>query len=298
MVKGTSMELWVNINGKIVPGSEAKISILDHGFLFGDSVYEVIRTYGGKPFLLEQHIERLERSAKRIDLTIPWTLEDWQREVENTLAKANSQEFYIRLIVTRGVGELSLDPSTCTLATCLILVKPFPSYPSEYYTQGVKIILARTRRNLRESLSPEIKSGNYLNNVLAFMEAKQAGAQESIMLNSQGFLTEGTTSNIFFVRKKILFTPSLRSGILDGITRRMVLEIAQQEGIPTVETMAYPEELLEAEEVFITSTTKEIMPVKQVGSKEFPSPGPITKKLRERFLQRVEEIQRERYGTL
>lgn len=280
------MAFKVNINGRIVDSEEAQISVLDHGFLFGDSVYEVVRTYGRKPFCLAEHIERLRKSAAQISLDTGLTLEEWDRRIARTLEAAANDESYIRIVVTRGVGDVNLDPSTCLSPSHILLVQPFPPHPSEYFEQGIKIVFVNIQRNATEALSPQIKSGNYLNNLLALLEAKRQNAQEGIMLNTRKFVTEGTTSNIFIVRDSQLKTPSLSSGILEGITRKIVFQIADELSIPVQEGEMGKAEVEEADEVFITSTTREIMPVRLVGDREIKSPGEITGKLRQAFEKR------------
>ncbi|MCZ6513697.1 MAG: aminotransferase class IV [Nitrospinae bacterium] len=271
------MTTRINLNGDIQ--QEAFISVLDHGFLFGDSVYEVISTHQGRLYFVQEHLKRLRNSARAISLEIPLADDAIIREIEKTVEAAANLESYIRIIVTRGVGEIDIDPESCTRPNVLIFVKPARLYPEENYTHGINVALVSVKRNPKESLNPGIKTGNYLNNVLAKVEARQAGAADALMLNPTGQLTECTTSNFFFVRDQRLMTPSLDCGILSGITREVVLRLARENGVLVEEGEWPPEILQDAEEAFITGTVKRVMPVTSLDSRPIGEgkPGPITK---------------------
>ncbi len=271
------MTTRINLNGDIQ--QEAFISVLDHGFLFGDSVYEVISTHQGRLCFVQEHLKRLRNSARAISLVIPLADDAIIREIEKTVEAAANLESYIRIIVTRGVGEIDIDPESCTRPNVLIFVKPARLYPEENYSHGINVALVSVKRNPKEALNPGIKTGNYLNNVLAKVEARQAGAADALMLNPTGQLTECTTSNFFFVRDQRLMTPSLDCGILSGITREVVLRLARENGVLVEEGEWPPEILQDAEEAFITGTVKRVMPVTSLDSRPIGEgkPGPITK---------------------
>jgi branched-chain amino acid aminotransferase len=273
------MTTRINLNGEIQ--QDACISVLDHGFLFGDSVYEVISTHHGHLCFVNEHLRRLRSSAQAISLEIPLTDEQMVREIHNTVEAAGNPESYIRIIVTRGVGAIDIDPETCTNPNVLIFVKPILQYPEENYKNGINVALVSVKRNPKEALNPGIKTGNYLNNVLAKVEARKSGAADALMLNPTGQLTECTTSNFFFVRDQRLMTPSLSCGILSGITREVVLRLARENGV-LVEEGEWPSDVLQnIEEAFITGTVKMVMPVTSLDGKPIGSgkPGPITKKM-------------------
>ncbi len=271
------MATRINLNGDIQP--EAHISVFDHGFLFGDSVYEVVGTHQGRLCFVQEHLKRLRNSARAISLEIPLADDVMIREIEKTVEAAGNPESYIRIIVTRGVGEIDIDPESCTRPNVLILVKPVMLYPEENYTHGINVALVSVKRNPKEALNPGIKTGNYLNNVLAKMEARQAGAADALMLNPTGQLTECTTSNFFFVRDQRLMTPSLDCGILPGITREVILRLARENGVLVEEGEWPPEILQNTEEAFITGTVKRVMPVTSLDGRPIGEgkPGPITK---------------------
>ncbi|MCU0725971.1 MAG: D-amino acid aminotransferase [Planctomycetes bacterium] len=275
----------VLLNGEVLPAESARISVFDHGFLFGDSVYEVVRTRHGRPFELDAHLARLRRSAEQTYLEIPYTDGDLERELGRAISLAANQESYVRIIVTRGVGEIELHPATCGPPTLLLIVTPLRQPPDRFYREGIRLAIVGRRRMDPASLSPSAKTGNYLNNVLAIIEAKKRGADDAVMLNTEGFLTEGTTSNIFFVRDGVAYTPALQTGILSGITRGLVLRMLSAERIGAREGNYGPEELRGADEAFITSTTRDVMPVREVDAAPvgLSRPGPVTRRLMERF---------------
>jgi branched-chain amino acid aminotransferase len=269
----------INLNGNIE--EDPHISVFDHGFLFGDSVYEVITTHKNRPIFLKEHLNRLTNSANGISLRIPYDKEWFVREVNHTVQAAGNEESYIRIIVTRGVGDIDIDPSSCKKPNVLIYVTPVKEYPPDNYSKGINVALVSIKRNPKEALNPGIKTGNYLNNVLAKMEANKLGAKDALMLSPAGYLTECTTSNIFLVQGERIITPSLDCGILPGITRNVVIQLAKENGV-LVEEGHWPPEILEkADEIFITGTLKKIMPVTRLDGRSVKNgqPGPVTKKL-------------------
>ena len=280
----------VNINGTLYAPGEATISVFDHGFLYGDSIYETLRTYSRKIFLKEKHLGRAYSSAEGISLEIPYVMPELEREIEKTLEKASNEDSLIRIVVTRGVGPIDIDPATAGRPNLIIYVKKFPEYPIEWYEKGVPISLVKVKRNPLESLPPRIKSGNFLNNIFAIQETREEGAHEGVMLNISGYVTEGTTSNVFIVKGGVLETPPPQAGILPGITRNFVLDLAAAIGIEAVETDIEPEELFGADECFLTSTTREILPVSRCGGKPIGEgrPGPVTMALSSEFRKRIE----------
>jgi branched-chain amino acid aminotransferase len=274
----------VNLNGRIVKASEAKVSVFDHGFLFGDSIYETMRTFGGRIFLVERHLQRLQNSARMLRLQLPISVEKIRDELNRTVAEGGNSESYIRLIVTRGIGRIILDPDAAEGSNYVIIVLPFNPLPAEYYEKGIVLALVSTRRNDQQSLNPGMKTSNLLNNVLAFMEAKDSKALEGILQNLSGYITEGTGSNVFLVTGGRLITPSLDSGLLPGVTRGLVLELAKKESIPVEEMNVPPEMLIGCDECFITGTTKGVLPVRQIDDHSLTAaPGPITKKLMQAY---------------
>jgi len=270
--------MYLNLNGRIVPREDAVVSVFDHGFLYGDGVYETLRAYGGVVFMLEEHLARLERSASLIGLVLPLGQEAVRDAVYQTL-KANSLgDAYVRITVSRGAGPIGLDPALCERPTFVVHAGELPRYPERFYDEGVRLIIPRTRRNLREALDPRIKSLNFLNNIQAKREALEAGAFEALMLNHRDRLTECTVANVFFARGGALLTPSVECGILDGITRGHVIALAEREGLKVIEGKFRKEELFRAEEVFITNTTMEVMPVGRVDHVSYKV-GEITRRL-------------------
>ena len=277
--------MYIFLNNTIVPESEAVVSVYDHGFLYGDGIYETMRAYEGIVFMLERHIERLMRSASLIRLSVP----DGQfirNAVYSTISANKLSDAYVRVTVSRGKGPVGLDPELCRTPTFVVIAEEFRQYPESFYRQGTKLVVATTMRNLAGALDPKIKSLNFLNNIMAKMEAKDRGALEAIMLNHQGFIAEGTVSNIFFVREGALFTPSVDAGILDGITRDTVISLAQRSGIHVEEGKFSPSELFEASEVFFTNTTAEVMPVSRVDDVVYQT-GEITRTLHRLYKEEV-----------
>lgn len=278
------MTVRINIDGEIAAPEDARISVIDRGFLYGDSVYEVVRTYGGTPFALEEHLSRLERSAERLHIALPGR--DWLgREIDRTIQAAANDESYCRIIVTRGVGPITLDPTTANDSMTVIIAKGYEPFPEWNYTRGIKVTIPNIRRTARVSLDPAIKSGNYLNSVLAFGEARRAGFDDAVMLDHQGLVTEATSSNVFVARGGRLFTPALEHGLLAGVTRGILIGLARENGFDCSECELTPDELTGADEVMLTSTLREVQPVVQVGQAQIGDgvPGPVAKQLRQLF---------------
>ncbi|GIX01412.1 MAG: hypothetical protein KatS3mg112_0349 [Thermogutta sp.] len=281
----SAMSLKVYINGKYYDKEDAKISVYDHGLLYGDGVFEGIRSYGGKVFRLKEHLDRLWDSAKAIWLTIPMSKEEMARAIEETLRINGIEDGYIRVVVTRGVGTLGLDPNRCSNPQVIIITDHISLYPKELYEKGLEIVTVSTVRNHPAALSPRIKSLNYLNNILAKIEGLQAGCIEALMLNHKGEVAECTGDNIFLVRRGELFTPPREAGILEGITRAAVIELAQEAGLKVHEVPLTKHDVYIADECFLTGTAAEIVPVVKVDSRPIGDgkPGPITRDLMERF---------------
>ncbi len=281
--------MLIYLNGRLVPKEQAAISVFDHGFLYGDGIYETMRAYNGSFFLLSRHLVRLRYSADAVSLTLPMSLDKIGAALHETLTANRLGDAYVRLHISRGPGEIGLDPGLCPEPTMVIIAKPFKPYPLEYYDRGVSVSIVTTRRNHPLALNPSIKGTNFLNNILAKVEANKTGAYEGIMLNWEGFVAEGTISNIFLVKEGVLRTPALSVGILEGVTRGLVLDLARKEGIPAQEAAFYPQELLESDECFITNSTVEIMPVTLINGSRVGSgrPGPLTATLMKAYKQEV-----------
>ncbi len=277
------MGLLINLNGVIAP--TASISVLDRGFLYGDSIYEVVRTYQGRPFGLQEHLDRLRQSARYLYMDIPWSDAQIRTEVERTLAPAGTGDFYIRIVVTRGAeSAISLSPSAELRPSLIVVVAAIDPEPVLSET-GIHLAIVSRRCNDRQALDPAAKTGNYLNNILALLEARQQGAEDALMLNGQGEITEATTSNFWVVKQGKVLTPPQEAGILHGITRQFLLQILNTHQIPHAEASLYPSDLLDAEEAFLTSSVRLFMPVNQVDRYVFPScPGKITRLLWQEFL--------------
>ncbi|MFQ6050552.1 MAG: branched-chain-amino-acid transaminase [Candidatus Hydrothermarchaeota archaeon] len=276
-------EPLVFINGELVPKKEAKVSVFDHGYLYGDGVFEGIRAYNGRVFKLNEHIDRLYESAHTIMLKIPISKEEMKENVLKTLRANGLKDSYIRLVVSRGEGDLGLDPRKCEgNATIVIIAERLELYDQS--DVGIKIITASTRNRSPDCLSPNIKTLNYLSNILAKIEAIQANAQEAIMLDSRGFVAECTGDNIFFVKKRTIFTPPVHN-ILKGITREVVFQIANEFKVPIIERECTLHELYNADEVFLTGTGAEIVPVVEIDGRRIGNgkPGELTKRILSRF---------------
>ncbi|HKA07367.1 MAG TPA: branched-chain-amino-acid transaminase [Gemmataceae bacterium] len=280
----------VYINGKLYDRDEAKISVYDHGLLYGDGVFEGIRVYNGKVFRHKEHIERLYESARSIALEIPMSPADMMKAVDDTVKANNKVEGYIRLVVTRGPGNLGLDPRSCK-PNVIIIVDDISLYPRELYENGLKIVTSSLIRNHPNALNPRIKSLNYLNNILAKIEAIRAGCLEALMLNHKGEVAECTGDNIFIVKKGILKTTPPDAGILEGVTRNVVMELAKKAGIPLVEATMTRHDIYAADECFLTGTAAEVIAVTECDGRPIGNgkQGPITKQLREAFVRVTKE---------
>ena len=274
------MGFYASVNGEITPAEEARVSVLDNGFTFGDAVYETLRTYGGRPFHLDRHLEQLRRSAERLAIPTP-AGDALARDLDALLARAANAESYIRIIVTRGRGDISYHFDRVKGPTVVMVVKPYAPLPPASYTNGIPVILSAVRRNPPHSLDPAIKSCNLLNNILAMQEAQAKGAFEAIMLNEIGEIAETAGANVFLVKDGTLLTPPLDAGILPGVTRHIVLELAGGFALPVREEPVAVKDLLAADEVFITSTLKEVLPVATIDGRPVGAgrPGPVTLRL-------------------
>jgi branched-chain amino acid aminotransferase len=288
------MPASVNIDGQIVSEQQASISVFDHGFLYGEGVYEVLRTYRKEPFLFEPHMTRLRQSADQISLSVPWTDAEIHARIAATIAASDiPDDAYVRILLTRGVGELVYDPAACPNPTTVIIVKPHTDPPAAVYEEGVTIALVPIVRNHPASLNPRIKSNNLLNNALAMQQAYKRQAFEALMRNHRGELCECAQSNFFVVTGGIVRTAPLDAGLLAGVTRAFVLELARALGYRTREEALFEEDLASADEAFLTSTTREIVPVVRVDSQTIGTgvPGPITKALIAEFQKRTAAIE-------
>ncbi len=281
----------VYINGKLFDKPDAKISVYDHGLLYGDGVFEGIRIYDGKIFRLKEHVDRLFDSARAIKLDIPMTREQMIAAIQSTVTANNKKNGYIRPLVTRGAGSLGLDPRKTSDPQVVIIVDDITMYPPELYDNGMEIATVATIRNHPAALNPRIKSLNYLNNILAKMEGALSGCLEALMLNHKGEIAECTGDNVFLVKNDILKTPSIDAGILQGITRNAVLELARKAAIPTQELALTRHDVFVADECFLTGTAAEIIPVVKCDARIIGTgkPGPITKQLREAFARLTRE---------
>lgn len=273
------------MNGRIVPEEEARISVFDHGFLYGDGVFEGIRAYHGRVFRLEEHIDRLFESAHSIMLPIPFDRAGMVDAVVRTVRANDLRDAYIRVVISRGCGDLGLDPRKCTRSQVVIIADKIVLYPGELYEKGLTVITVATRRNIAGALDPKIKSLNYLNNILVKIEANRAGVMEALMLTGDGYVSEGSGDNIFIFRKGTLITPPPYLGILEGITRAAVIDLARREGVPVQETPFTRHDLYVSEECFLTGTAAEVIPVIEVDSRVIGTgrPGPVTRRLTELF---------------
>jgi branched-chain amino acid aminotransferase len=284
------MHAAVYVNGTISPADRASVPVFDHGFLYGEGVYETLRTYRREPFLFDRHMRRLHRSADMLALRVPDDDASMLAKVRQTMmALAEPGEAYIRILVTRGVGELTYNPAACPKPTVVIIVKPFPGQPERTFTEGIRVALVGVRRNHPQALNPQIKSNNLINNALAMQEAITRQGEEALMLNQAGEIAECAQSNFFLVQGGRVLTPPLSAGLLPGVTREFVLELARALGIDAAEARLTPDDLRLADEAFITGTTREITPVVAVDELAIGSgrPGAITQKLMESFKHKV-----------
>jgi len=279
--------MLIYIDGEFLPKAEAKVSVFDHGLLYGDGVFEGIRSYNGRVFKLDEHLERLYDSAKSIMLQIPIPIETMKETVLETLRRNHLREGYIRLIVTRGVGDLGLDPDKCPRSTIIIIADKITLYPQKFYEKGLDIVTASVRRNYSEAINPRIKSLNYLNNILAKIEGKQAGTEEVLMLNAEGYVVECSGDNVFWVKNGVLVTPPVHIGILEGVTRNSVIALARDNSMQVEERVFTRHDLYIADECFLTGTAAEVIPVVTLDRRTIGDgrPGKVTQKLIEAFRQ-------------
>jgi branched-chain amino acid aminotransferase len=291
------MSAFVNVNGQITDAAHASIPVFDHGFLYGEGVYEVLRTYNGEPFLFDRHMQRLRASATMIQLDVPFADHEFLRRSRDTMAAAGLgrgtdnvvREAYIRVLLTRGIGELTYDPAATPVPSLVVIVKPIPETPAAQYEHGVNVAIVDLIRNHPRSVSPLIKSNNLLNNALGMQQALRRGAVEAVFRNYRGELSECSQSNLFIVKNAVVRTPPLDAGLLAGITRAFVFEVGAGIGVKVEETALKDDDLLRADEAFFTSTTKEIVPIVQVDDHKIASgmPGPVTKQLIAEFRRRA-----------
>ncbi len=267
----------IYLNGKFVNKEEATVSVFDHGLLYGDGIFEGIRAYNGRVFKLVEHIDRLYYSAKAIALNIPISKEEMIKATAETCKINNLSDAYIRLVVTRGVGDLGLNPNNCTVPQIIIIASSIKLYPEQYYTEGMSLITVPTTRNHHNAINPAIKSLNYLNNILAKIEAHNAGAEEAIMLNSQGYVAECTGDNIFIIKGNTLITPPLSAGALYGITRGTVIDIAKEIGMDIQEPDLTRYDVYNADECFITGSAAELVPIVKVDGRQIGEGKPGSK---------------------
>jgi branched-chain amino acid aminotransferase len=281
----TEASMLIYVDGKLLTKEEAKVSVFDHGYLYGDGIFEGIRVYEGNVFRLEEHIDRLYESAHTLCLEIPMSRQEMTRTTLNTVAATNLRDAYIRLVISRGMGDLGIDPAKCPNPTVVIIVGSITLYPEEFYETGISLVTSSVPRIPCQCLDPRVKSLNYLNNIMAKIEARRAGVPEALMLNQDGHVAECTADNVFMVKDGELKTPDLLQGALGGITRAAVLEIASDAGIPTDETVLAKHDLYTADECFLTGTAAEVMPVIDIDGRTIGKgkPGKMTHDLLQRF---------------
>jgi branched-chain amino acid aminotransferase len=291
------MAAVVNVNGRISGEKDASVSVFDHGFLYGEGVYETMRTYNGRPFLFDRHMRRLRKSAEMIHLQVPMNDDGFGEQVDRTVDAAAALrgaagEWYIRILLTRGVGELTYDPAACPTPSVVVIVKPHVDPPADVFDGGVRVALVDVVRNHPGSVNPLIKSNNLLNNALAMQEAFRRGAYEGIMRNYRGELSECTQSNFFIVKSGAALTPPIDAGLLAGITREFVFEVGAAIGIPVREQVLRDPDLFDADECFLTSTTRELVPIVRVDERTIGAgrPGPITGRLLDAFRSKAQEL--------
>ncbi|MGE3975587.1 MAG: aminotransferase class IV [Bdellovibrionales bacterium] len=280
----------VSINGKLYPPEEAKISVFDRGFLYGDAVYEVARSYGRVFFELEAHIARMFNSAAMIGMDLQQSEQDYIDDIYKVYSHVKENDMYMRIQISRGQGTIGLSTKNADKPNVVIYIRTLETTPEEYYAKGVSIVTTDRLRNSKHALDPNIKSGNYLNNLLAFREATKASAYESIMVNNKNLVTEGTTANVYMVKNGSVISPPDDFDILRGITRRIVKQLCKEQNIPFLEQGFSPQEMESADEVFLTSSTKEVLPVSLVNAtKVKTAPGSISQKLGVAYKQYVKE---------
>ncbi|MDQ7819471.1 MAG: branched-chain-amino-acid transaminase [Armatimonadota bacterium] len=279
------MALVTYVNGAFVPKEEARVSVYDHGYLYGDGVFEGIRAYRGRIFRLEAHLDRLYASARYLQLTIPLSRQEMAEAILETVRRCGLQDAYIRPIVSRGVGDLGLDPRKCPSPTVVIIVDAIQLYPPEAYERGLRAITATTRKVRSDMLAPQAKTLNYLNNILARLEANRAGVDEAVMLSADGYVCECSADNIFIVRGGQVWTPPAYLGILRGVTRDAILDLARDQGLPVAERVFTLYDIYTADECFLTGTGAEVGPVVELDGRPIADgrPGPITRRLMAAF---------------
>lgn len=284
-------EQWIYLDGQYVTKEKATVSVYDHGFLYGDGIFEGIRIYNGNIFKCKEHLDRLYDSAKSIMLEIPLSYEEMEEALVETLRRNEMRDGYIRLIVSRGPGNLGLDPNRCEKASVIIIVEQLAIYSEEAYKNGLKAVSVSTRRNIPDALNPKIKSLNYLNNILVKIQSNLAGAGEAIMMNAQGYVTEGSGDNIFIIKNGVITTPPCYLGALDGITRQAIIEICEKKGYKLKEEPFTMHDIYVADEVFLTGTAAEVIAVREVDGRIIGSgqAGPVTLKLLEEFRSIVDQ---------
>ena len=293
------MGATVNVNGRVFDQEHAVISVFDHGFLYGEGVYETLRTYNGRPFLFDRHMRRLRASAGMVALDVPIGDADIDARFRETmraagLGESTGREAYIRILVTRGIGELTYDLAACPNPSIVVIVKPNVAPSREAFERGVKVALVPIVRNHPDTVNPRIKSNNLLNNALAMQEAFKRGAYEGVMRNYKGQLAECTQSNLFIVKNGVAMTPPLDAGLLPGITREFLFEVGADVGITVRDAELHDDDLLGADEAFLTSTTREAVPIVQVDDRTIGSgsPGPVTRALLDGYRRRAQELTR------
>lgn len=291
------MSTRVYMNGQVLLPEAAQVSIFDRGFLYGDSVYEVMRTAGGHPVDLERHLARLSRSAAALVLPVP-EVAHLRDAIAAAAEAAGNPESYLRVVVTRGAGRISLDIATAGEPTVIVIAAPLELPPEELYREGAHVALVGVERTSRRAVDPAIKSGNYLNNVMALAEARRSGAYEAIMCGPSGRVAEGSTSNLFVVRGGRVTTPALATGLLPGITRQRVMELATEDGISIDEGDLGPDDVREADEVFLTSSIRGVLPVRQVDDRAIAAPGPVTARLMQLYAGFLDRVARGRLPDL
>jgi branched-chain amino acid aminotransferase len=285
----------VYVNGTIAPADQAVVPVYDHGFVYGEGVYETLRTYSRTPFLYDRHMRRLRQSAERLLLDVPFSDDALLASIGRTIDAAGElTEAYIRILLTRGVGELNYDPKSTPTPTTVVIVKPFEPPPTRVYQDGIRLALVDMLRNHPKSVNPIIKSNNLLNNALAMQAAYRSGAEEALMCNYRGELTECSQANFFLVRGGAALTPPSEAGLLEGVTRAFIFEIGREAGVDVREETLTPADLATADEMFITSTTRELSPVVNVDGRAVGSgtPGPVTRELLARYQARAAELSR------
>jgi branched-chain amino acid aminotransferase len=285
----------VYVNGRIAPADQAVVPVYDHGFVYGEGIYETLRTYNRVPFLYDRHLRRLRQSAERLLLDVPFDDATLLRWINETIDAAGQlDEAYVRILLTRGVGDLNYDPKSTPKPTTVIIVKPFEPPAARVFDDGIKISLVEMLRNHPKSVNPVIKSNNLLNNALAMQAAYRAGAEEALMCNYRGELTECSQANFFLVRGNAALTPPSAAGLLEGVTRAFIFELGREAGIDVREEVLLPKDLDAADEMFITSTTRELSPVVRVDDRVVGSgkPGPITKTLLDAYRRKAQELTR------